>query len=289
MSVSKKSIVCLYWLLAFCCSSIAMAKPKPIYAVGDLHADLSSAQKTFQMAGIVDQSGHWILSDSIVVQTGDLTDRGPDGEPLLEWMRQLEAEASQFNSQFIILMGNHEAMNLQGDWRYVSQADIASFGGLEPRKQAFSLSQKGKWATWLIDKQAVVQIDGTVFVHGGVSKHYARPAESLSTDVKMALLGLGPREILGELGPLWYRGYWQQSEVEACLESAYVLKELGAKRLVMGHTTQRDGRVHSRCNHTLFAIDTGISRHYGEHPAALRIENDVVFAIYPSGEERLTP
>lgn len=289
MNVSKKSIVCLYWLLAFFCSPIAMAEPKPIYAVGDLHADLSSAQKTFQMAGIVDTLGHWTLSDSIVVQTGDLTDRGPDGEPLLEWMRQLEIEASQFNSQFIILMGNHEAMNLQGDWRYVSKEDVASFGGLEPRKQAFSLAAKGEWAMWLIDKQAVVQIDGTVFVHGGVSKHYARSADSLSKEVKMALLGVGSRDILGELGPLWYRGYWLQSELEACQESAYVLKQLGAKRLVMGHTTQRDGRVHSRCNNTLFAIDTGISRHYGEHPAALKIEGDVVYAIYPSGMERLTP
>src|SRR6056300_1314193 len=115
MNVSEKSIVCLFTLMALFFPLWVVAAP-PIYAVGDLHADLSSAQKAFQMAGIVDSSGHWVLSDAIVVQTGDLTDRGPDGEPLLRWMRQLEQEALTQNSQFIILLGNHETMNLQGDW-----------------------------------------------------------------------------------------------------------------------------------------------------------------------------
>ena len=254
---------------------------KTIIAVGDLHADLSSAKKTFAVAGITNGDGNWIVKDTIVVQTGDLTDRGPDGKPLLEWVQSLEGQARQHNSQFIILLGNHEVMNLQGDWRYVSQADVASFGGLESRKKAFTPG--GEWADWLSTKDAVLQIGDTVFVHGGVSRQFARPAETLSQEVRLAMLGQGDRSILSEKGPLWYRGYWRQTETQACEEAQFVLAELKAKRMVMGHTTQRDGQIHSRCNGTLFAIDTGISRHYGEHPSALRLTGDTVEALYESG------
>jgi hypothetical protein len=201
----------------------------------------------------------------------------------LDWIKGLEQQAAEHNSQFVVLLGNHEVMNLQGDWRYVSNLDIESFGGLEARKSAFSISDNGIYAQWLKNKDAVVQIGDTVFVHGGVSKHFARSAETLSSEVRQAMLGQGNKRVLGEHGPLWYRGYWQQTEGEACQEAKEVLTIMGAKRMVMGHTTQRDGQIHSRCNGVLFAIDTGISRHYGEHPSALRIYKNRVEAVYASG------
>lgn len=289
MSVSNNYHPCpLYTVVGFILGlffinsvAYAEAEPQNIVAVGDLHADLVSAKKAFSIAGITDAQGQWILKDSIVVQTGDLTDRGPDGLPLLKWIRDLERQAVAHNSQFIVLLGNHEVMNVSGDWRYVSQADVASFGGLEARKRAFVTG--GEWSTWLHDKDAVLKLGDTVFVHGGVSREFARPAKTLSAEVRQAMLGIGDRSILGSEGPLWYRGYWQHTEVTACEEAHYVLSKMGAKRMVMGHTTQRDGQIHSRCSGVLFAIDTGISRHYGEHPSALRITGSRVEAIYATG------
>jgi len=292
MTVSKKTPLCPLYIVAFAIlvffssEEIVWAEEEmsiPIVAVGDLHADLVSARKAFQIAGITNSSGEWVLKNTIVVQTGDLTDRGPDGKPLLDWIKGLEEQATEHNSQFVVLLGNHEVMNLQGDWRYVSSLDIESFGGLEARKSAFSISDNGMYAQWLKDKDAVVQIGETVFVHGGVSKRFADSAETLSQEVRKAMLGQGKRSVLGEYGPLWYRGYWQQTEDEACQEAKEVLSIMGAKRMVMGHTTQRDGQIHSRCNGVLFAIDTGISRHYGEHPSALRINENRVEAVYASG------
>lgn len=288
MSVSNNCHPCpLYTVAAlilglfFINSEANAAMPQNIVAVGDLHADLVSAKKAFTIAGITDAQGQWILKDAIVVQTGDLTDRGPDGLPLLEWIRDLESQAANHNSQFIVLLGNHEVMNVQGDWRYVSQADVVSFGGLEERKKAFATG--GEWSAWLSDKDAVLQLGDTVFVHGGVSRQFARPAKTLSEEVRQAMLGASDRTVLGSEGPLWYRGYWQQTEAMACEEAKFVLSKLGAKRMVMGHTTQRDGQIHSRCNGVLFAIDTGISRHYGEHPSALRITGSRVEALYATG------
>ncbi len=290
MTVSKKHTTCplyrfAFVILAFFSTlSVAFAAPTPvIVAVGDLHADLGSAKKAFATAGITNANGEWILKDAIVVQTGDLTDRGPDGKSLLDWIQTLERQAVEHNSEFVVLLGNHEVMNLQGDWRYVSRADVLGFGGVDARKKAFSMQEKGEIATWLRNKDAVVQIGDTVFVHGGVSRDYARPATALSSDVWAAMLGVGDRRILGESGPLWYRGYWNHTEEQACQEAQFVLSTMGATRMVMGHTTQRDGQIRARCNGTLFAIDTGISQHYGEHPAALRISGSTVEALYPTG------
>ena len=140
----------------------AEEKTIPIIAIGDLHADISSAKKAFELAKITDADGKWIISDVIVVQTGDITDRGPDGLAILEWIRSLEQAAPKHNSQFYSLIGNHEAMNLIGDWRYVSPLDLQSFGGKEQRITAFS--KGGVWREWFLTHEAVININGNIFL-----------------------------------------------------------------------------------------------------------------------------
>ena len=54
--------------------------PDRIIAIGDLHADLKATQETFSHIGLTNADGAWIAKDTVVVQTGDVTDRGPDGK-----------------------------------------------------------------------------------------------------------------------------------------------------------------------------------------------------------------
>jgi hypothetical protein len=64
---------------------------------------------------------------------------------------------------------------------------------------------------------------------------------------------------------------------------ADALEDLGAVRMVVGHTTQRTGRVAVRCDGALLGIDTGISAHYGGNLAAVQIDGGNAMALYPSG------
>ena len=41
------------------------------------------------MTKIVDQTGQWQRKNVIVVQTGDITDRGPDGLETLKWIKSM--------------------------------------------------------------------------------------------------------------------------------------------------------------------------------------------------------
>jgi hypothetical protein len=47
---------------------------------------------------------------------------------------------------------------------------------------------------------------------------------------------------------------------------ARVLQQVGAKRLVVGHTVQKNG-ISGACQDKVFRIDVGLSAYYGNNPA----------------------
>ncbi len=64
-------------------------------------------------------------------------------------------------------------------------------------------------------------------------------------------------------------------------------KPFGAKRMVMGHTTDRDGKIRTRFGAKAVFIDTGLSTSYGRHLAALEIRGGGVTALYKEGRVEL--
>lgn len=256
--------------------------PARVVAVGDLHADLPDALEVLTMAGLLDAEGRWAGGEAVLVQTGDTTDRGPDSKEVVELLMRLEAEAAAAGGQVVALLGNHEAMNLTGDWRYVSPEDVADFGSVEARVAAFS--PDGSLGAWLRQRPAVAQVGATVFAHGGVSERFAgMGVDGLNEAVRRSLL-LDPRSpVMGEEGPLWYRGHLLAEEPVACAEAGRVLEALGARRLVVGHTTQRDGEVAVRCEGAILGIDVGLSTHYGDNRAVLELVGGDARLITPEG------
>lgn len=102
-------------------------KPQRIIAVGDLHGDYKAWQDIARAAGIIDAKGHWAAGKTILVQLGDITDRGPDSLKIVRSLQQLQREASRKGGRAIVVLGNHEAMNLVGDDRYTTPGEYAAF------------------------------------------------------------------------------------------------------------------------------------------------------------------
>jgi hypothetical protein len=98
-----------------------------IVAVGDLHGDFSAWRDILRSARLVDDNGHWIGGDTVLIQTGDAVDRGPNSLEIIEDLMRLQKEAARAHGQLIPMVGNHEAMNLIGDLRYVSAADYSAY------------------------------------------------------------------------------------------------------------------------------------------------------------------
>jgi hypothetical protein len=98
-----------------------------IVAVGDIHGAFDQFVAILRAAGIIDNRNRWSGKKSLLVQTGDVVDRGPDSRKALDLLRKLEGEAQRAGGGVYALLGNHELMRLVSDWRYVSQGETEAF------------------------------------------------------------------------------------------------------------------------------------------------------------------
>ena len=97
--------------------------------IGDLHGDPMHARRALRLCGAVDTKGTWIGKNMIVVQVGDVFDRGNKSVVLLDWLLALREQAAAAGGELKLLLGNHELMNLQGATYYVHPTELAEYGG----------------------------------------------------------------------------------------------------------------------------------------------------------------
>lgn len=114
---------------------LAQAAPPRIVAVGDLHGDYSAWIDIARDTGLVDPANKWIGGRTILVQTGDIVDRGPDSLKIIRHLQQLDGEARRAGGRVIVLLGNHEAMQVTGDLRYVTPGEYAAFADRQSAKR----------------------------------------------------------------------------------------------------------------------------------------------------------
>ncbi len=102
-----------------------------IVAVGDIHGAFDQFVAILRAAGIIDNRNRWSGKKAVLVQTGDVLDRGPDSRKALDLLRKLEGEAQRAGGRVYALLGNHEFMRLVSDWRYVSQGETEAFRNVD--------------------------------------------------------------------------------------------------------------------------------------------------------------
>lgn len=97
------------------------APDRRIVAVGDLHGDLDQARCALEMAGVLSSDGEdlWTGGETVLIQLGDILDRGDDEIAILSLLRSLDIQAKAEGGAVFQVNGNHETMNVEGDFRYV--------------------------------------------------------------------------------------------------------------------------------------------------------------------------
>jgi len=98
-----------------------------VVAIGDIHGDYENYLKALAAASLVDKKGKWAGGETHLVQTGDIPDRGDDTLKIIEHLDKLAKQAHRKGGQVHSLIGNHEAMNVYGDLRYVNNGEFAAF------------------------------------------------------------------------------------------------------------------------------------------------------------------
>lgn len=108
-------------------SPVEAQKAQRIIAVGDLHGDLNAWLTIAKAAGVMGPDGHWAGGSTTLVQLGDIADRGPGTLAIIQSLQQLQKEAPKAKGSVVVVLGNHEAMNLVGDNRYTTPGEYAAF------------------------------------------------------------------------------------------------------------------------------------------------------------------
>jgi hypothetical protein len=235
--------------------------PKRLVAIGDLHGDLGGTRAALRAAKAIDDNDRWIGGDLVIVQTGDVLDRGDDESKIFGLLAQLDTDARKAGGAIIQLDGNHELMNSARDFRYVTPAGMTDFGG--DRQKAFDPG--GPWAKRLAHNNLVAIVNGTVFSHAGIVPEWITQLDELNLTARCWLDGQAggpdapPLALTSESSPVWTRAYGMP-DVD-CAQVDQVLAKLDAKRMVVGHTVQPSG-INSACDGKLWRIDVGLAKLY---------------------------
>lgn len=139
-------------LLAFSLSGVALAQVPAraippwawdhvarVVVIGDLHGDYAKFHDQLRQAGLIDGRDGWRGGATHLVQLGDVPDRAPDTRRILDLLIRLEPRARRAGGYVHALIGNHEAMNMEGDLRYTTPGEFAAFadGNSARRRDAY--------------------------------------------------------------------------------------------------------------------------------------------------------
>lgn len=101
--------------------------PTRLIAIGDLHGDLEKAKQALRLAGLINAEDRWSGGSATVVQVGDILDRGGDELKIMYLFEKLKREAAKAGGTIITMNGNHEIMNIEGDFQFAAREGLEEF------------------------------------------------------------------------------------------------------------------------------------------------------------------
>lgn len=216
-------------------------RPKKLFVVSDIEGNFRTLCKLLFKARVIDRSLHWVFEDGHLVVLGDCFDRGEEVTECLWLIYSLEEKARKAGGDIHFILGNHEIMNMNGDWRYVHPKYAERKSG---NSTALYSGNNELWR-WLGTKNIVEKSGDILFVHGGIApelvqnnlsvkeindlarRYYSNINEAINVPMASLLFD-------SNTSPFWYRGYYIGTALEEQIDSA--LRHFGVKTIVTGHT-----------------------------------------------------
>lgn len=256
-----------------------------IIVIGDVHGDMGRLMDILYNTQVINANGEWIADppNTMVVQLGDQLDsasRGGDPEwerlsdtEVMIYMDRLDDVARMKGGRVLSLLGNHELMNVLGDFTYVSPKSLRASGSSEMRKRRFQPG--GPYAHILAKRNVVLKIGSQLFCHGGLLPEHLDAVDSQLiriNEVVHKYLKHDPMSyeqahilqhvVLGDNGILWTRKYMQSVEdpmMDQLLQN--VLERTQTKHIYVGHNTV--SQISPAHRGKLWFVDAQLSRAYG--------------------------
>ena len=191
---------------------------------------------------------------------------------ILEFLNDLDQQARQKNGRVHYLIGNHELMNVLGEFHYVLDQHKIHIGE-EVRKMLF---QPGGYMSNMLacHSYSVLKINDWLFCHGGLLPEHIKSKDI--SQINMLLRNLLIKNIsfndlnndekeliLGDTSIFWTRYY--KFNPNKCIALDRVLEIINNDSekggLILGHTPHIN--ITTDCNNKLYFADIGLSRAFG--------------------------
>lgn len=267
-----------------------------IVVIGDVHGDIGRFMRVMYSLGIVSPLWEWTAEpkNTIVVQLGDQVDgktrlpgQDPGGAdagawetlPDVECLRvfdTLDALAKQHGGRVLSLLGNHELMNVMGEFSYVSERSMAACGGAAARAWMFRPGSDLA-RTVLARRNVALRVGRQLFVHGGILPgHIDAFGGSLylmndvarrflrGQDMPQEDMGRAQTVLFGDMGVMWSRAYMAMAQADQDALGRVVgevCEKAGAQAVFTGHNTVPE--ILPAAGGRVWFVDAGFSRAYG--------------------------
>lgn len=218
--------------------------PKKLLAVSDIEGNFNALCKLLIRNGVMDKYYHWTFDDGHLVIVGDCFDRGEKVMECLWLVYSLEEKAKRKGGYVHYLLGNHEIMNMNGDWRYIHPRYAEKIAYSKTLPTAIYHGNNELW-NWLRTKNIIEKIGNLLFVHAGIDEEllklnmsladincrvrpYYTQANVLFTDPLLYTV------LNSSNSPFWYRGYYQLGANEKLIDDT--LAYFKVDTIIAGHT-----------------------------------------------------
>lgn len=216
--------------------------------VSDIEGNFEAFKIMLQSAGVMNDKFEWTFGEDRLVLVGDFFDRGLNVTEVLWLIYKLETEAEEAGGKVHFILGNHEALNLCGEFGYVRNKYIEN-AQLIGEEYGLWYDNNSELGRWLRTKNAVEKIGDYVFCHGGISPQLAASTLTLTdiNDIARKYIGT-PYGLISDslaqfvfnpnFGILWFRGAAKNKITSEEMDAAIAFS--GGKRIVIGHTLVQD-------------------------------------------------
>lgn len=246
------------------------------FIVSDIEGEFGAFRDLLLAAKVTDRKYHWLFGSGQLIIAGDLFDRGRQVAQFLWLLYKLEDEARNAGGSVHVILGNHDIMNLSGDYRYVDPVYFSNAGLL--REIYANLYDKNtELGRWLRSKNLIEKIGDLLVLHGGISA----PVNALDVDLETLnntarhYYSIAQRKdsipekwlplFATNTSPFWYRGYFMMPRARMSqIDSTLALYH--CNKIVVGHTIL-DRNIAFYYDGKLLAVD--VDEHTGKHEGGL--------------------
>lgn len=216
--------------------------PEKFLAISDIEGNLEAFVMVLKDAGVMDEDYNWAFGSGHLFIVGDMFDRGKNVTECLWLLYRLESQAVAEEGKIHFVMGNHDVMNLIGDFRYVAKKylDNTQLIGETLRSIYANDSELGRW---LRTKNIIERAGPFIFLHGGLSpglqalntsydeiNYWGRyRLDNICETEKCRIINGG-----SDYGVYWYRGMAKEDLTQQEFDD--IISDFNGEIVIIGHT-----------------------------------------------------